>query len=396
MIKVFGITGTNGKTTASWMLRNILEKAAPCGLIGTIEYIAGNRHYLPENTTPGKKLLGKLLDEMSAQGINQCVMEVSSHGIVQNRTEGVLFYGAGFTNLSHDHLDYHGTMEQYYQTKKRLFMEESVCSAINVDDFYGKRLYGELKELYGFRNVKSFSLECPEADFYGKILNSNISGSEMVLYCNGSAVGKIRVPVPGEHFASDALLAAAMAIQANMPFPLIKSGIEDTKNIPGRMETVGSEDDTLGIVDYAHTPDSLEKLLQTVNCVKRGKILCVFGCGGFRDKTKRGIMGRIAGKYSDYCIITNDNPRGEPPENIAQAIEEGVHSAGCGYCIILDRYQAIKHAVSLSDKWDIIVVAGKGHENYQLSGSEIVPFNDKEVLKELLEKKYEKTYDETD
>jgi UDP-N-acetylmuramoyl-L-alanyl-D-glutamate--2,6-diaminopimelate ligase len=162
------------------------------------------------------------------------------------------------------------------------------------------------------------------------------------------------------------------------------------------MQFIGDPDDTLGIVDYAHTPDSLEKLLQAASQHRRGKMICVFGCGGFRDRGKRRIMGEIAGRYSDFCIITSDNPRGEPPENIALAIEEGMHPTGCGYSIILDRYQAIKRAVALADKWDTIVVAGKGHETYQISGDVCVPFNDKEVLKELLEKKYEKTYDERD
>ena len=165
--------------------------------------------------------------------------------------------------------------------------------------------------------------------------------------------------------------------------------------VPGRMERIGSDKDTLGIVDYAHTPDGMEKLLTTLSGFKRGKLLCVFGCGGFRDKGKRFLMGETAGTYSDYAIITNDNPRGEPPENICQDIEEGLRPTGCSYQIIFDRYQAIKRAVSLADKWDIIVVAGKGHETYQLSGDQKIPFDDRAVLKELLEKKYEKNYDET-
>ena len=162
------------------------------------------------------------------------------------------------------------------------------------------------------------------------------------------------------------------------------------------MELIGEEADTLGVVDYAHTPDGLEKLLSTLALFKRGRLICVFGCGGFRDKGKRPLMGEIAGNYSDYCVITNDNPRGEPPENICQSIEEGLYPTGCDYCILLDRYQAIKRAVSLATKWDIIVVAGKGHETYQLSGDEKLPFDDRKVLKELLENKYEKTYNETD
>ena len=191
------------------------------------------------------------------------------------------------------------------------------------------------------------------------------------------------------------MLAASMARQAGIEFSHLRAGLLEL-HVPGRMQQIGSEEDTLGVVDYAHTPDGLEKLLTTLSDLKRGRMLCVFGCGGFRDKGKREMMGRIAGFYSDYCIITNDNPRGEPPENIAQAIEEGLRPTGCPYCIVLDRYQAIKRAVSLADKWDIIVVAGKGHETYQLSGDQKLPFDDRKTLRELLEKKYEKTYGESD
>ena len=396
MIRVFGITGTNGKTTASWMLRNILKQTAPCGLIGTIEHITGKAHHVPCNTTPGKELLAQLLEEMSDAGVQQCVMEVSSHGLDQGRTDGIEFAGAGFTNLSRDHLDYHTSMEQYFQTKKKLFTKKGLQATVNIDDEYGRRLYEELLNRYGCRQIKSFSLEEPGADFCGRVAESDLSGSRLEFYDRGILQGEFKVKIPGRHFASDALLAAAMAARAGCSFEMIRKGIEETDRVTGRMDCVGSADDTLGIVDYAHTPDSLEKLLETVSELVRGRLICVFGCGGFRDKGKRRLMGEAAGRYSDYCIITNDNPRGEPPENIAQAIEEGVYSTGCEYSVILDRYQAIRRAVSLADKWDIIVVAGKGHETYQLSGNECIPFNDKEVLKELLEKKYEKTYDETD
>ncbi len=396
MIRVFGITGTNGKTTASWMLRSVLEQSAPCGLVGTIENIIGQRHYVPVNTTPGRKQMAELMTEMKNCAISQCVMEVSSHGIAQNRTADIEFAGLGFTNLSRDHLDYHGSMEEYFRVKKKLFTENPVDSAVNIDDLYGKRLYSELSETFGKDIVQNFSMEHHDADFYGKILKSGLGGTLMEVYENGKKHGEVSVSIPGKHFASNALLAALMARQAGIDFDQIKSGIESVESVAGRMELIGDREDTLGIVDYAHTPDSLEKLLETAAEMTRGKLLCVFGCGGFRDKGKRCQMGEVAGRCSDYCIITNDNPRGEPPENILQAIEEGVYPTGCGYCIIPDRYQAIRRAVSLADKWDIIVVAGKGHESCQFSGGESVPFSDRAVLKELLEKKYEKTYDETD
>lgn len=396
MTRVFGITGTNGKTTAACMLKEILRQGGePCALIGTIEYQIGNYQHIPVNTTPGKDLLRKLFCEMKEEGVRQCVMEVSSHGIDQGRIDDVQIDYAGFTNLSQDHLDYHKTMENYYQVKKRLFPRCRKGAAINWDDPYGKRLYTELRETVDNSRIKRYSLKDAAADYYGEIREQALWGSRFAFFEKGRLLGELAVAIPGEHFIYNGMLAASMARQAGAEFAHLRAGLS-ALHVPGRMQQIGNPDDTLGIVDYAHTPDGLEKLLTTLGGLKRGRLLCVFGCGGFRDKGKRKRMGKIAGTYSDYCVITNDNPRGEPPENIAQAIEEGLRPTGCPYCIVLDRYQAIKRAVSLADKWDIIVVAGKGHETYQLSGDQKLPFDDRRVLKELLEKKYEKTYGESD
>ncbi len=396
MTRVFGITGTNGKTTTACMLKEILEQAGKtCGLIGTIEYQIGGKRHIPVNTTPGRDLLRDLFAEMKEEGVEQCVMEVSSHGIDQGRIDDIRIDYAGFTNLSQDHLDYHKTMENYYQVKKQLFLRCTEGAVINGDDPYGKRLYAELRETVDNSSIKRYSLKDTAADYYGKILEKSLLRSRFQFFESGNLLGELEVSIPGEHFVYNAMLAASMARQAGIEFSHLRAGLLEL-HVPGRMQQIGSEEDTLGVVDYAHTPDGLEKLLTTLSELKRGRMLCVFGCGGFRDKGKREMMGRIAGFYSDYCIITNDNPRGEPPENIAQAIEEGLRPTGCPYCIVLDRYQAIKRAVSLADKWDIIVVAGKGHETYQLSGDQKLPFDDRKTLRELLEKKYEKTYGESD
>lgn len=396
MTRVFGITGTNGKTTTACMLKEILEQAGKtCGLIGTIEYQIGGKRHIPVNTTPGRDLLRDLFAEMKEEGVEQCVMEVSSHGIDQGRIDDIRIDYAGFTNLSQDHLDYHKTMENYYQVKKQLFLRCTEGAVINWDDPYGKRLYAELRETVDNSSIKRYSLKDTAADYYGKILEKSLLRSRFQFFESGNLLGELEVSIPGEHFVYNAMLAASMARQAGIEFSHLRAGLLEL-HVPGRMQQIGSEEDTLGVVDYAHTPDGLEKLLTTLSDLKRGRMLCVFGCGGFRDKGKREMMGRIAGFYSDYCIITNDNPRGEPPENIAQAIEEGLRPTGCPYCIVLDRYQAIKRAVSLADKWDIIVVAGKGHETYQLSGDQKLPFDDRKTLRELLEKKYEKTYGESD
>lgn len=396
MTRVFGITGTNGKTTTACMLKEILEQAGKtCGLIGTIEYQIGGKRHFPVNTTPGRDLLRDLFAEMKEEGVEQCVMEVSSHGIDQGRIDDIRIDYAGFTNLSQDHLDYHKTMENYYQVKKQLFLRCTEGAVINGDDPYGKRLYAELRETVDNSSIKRYSLKDTAADYYGRILEKSLLRSRFQFFESGNLLGELEVSIPGEHFVYNAMLAASMARQAGIEFSHLRAGLLEL-HVPGRMQQIGSEEDTLGVVDYAHTPDGLEKLLTTLSELKRGRMLCVFGCGGFRDKGKREMMGRIAGFYSDYCIITNDNPRGEPPENIAQAIEEGLRPTGCPYCIVLDRYQAIKRAVSLADKWDIIVVAGKGHETYQLSGDQKLPFDDRKTLRELLEKKYEKTYGESD
>lgn len=396
MTRVFGITGTNGKTTTACMLKEILEQAGKtCGLIGTIEYQIGGKRHIPVNTTPGRDLLRDLFAEMKEEGVEQCVMEVSSHGIDQGRIDDIRIDYAGFTNLSQDHLDYHKTMENYYQVKKQLFLRCTEGAVINGDDPYGKRLYAELRETVDNSSIKRYSLKDTAADYYGKILEKSLLRSRFQFFESGNLLGELEVSIPGEHFVYNAMLAASMARQAGIEFSHLRAGLLEL-HVPGRMQQIGSEEDTLGVVDYAHTPDGLEKLLTTLSELKRGRMLCVFGCGGFRDKGKREMMGRIAGSYSDYCIITNDNPRGEPPENIAQAIEEGLRPTGCPYCIVLDRYQAIKRAVSLADKWDIIVVAGKGHETCQLSGDQKLPFDDRKTLRELLEKKYEKTYGESD
>lgn len=393
-IKVFGITGTNGKTTVACILRNILMTAGfPCGLIGTIQHTIGNQNYEPVNTTPGADLLKEFFHQMTEENIDYCVMEASSHGIEQGRMDHIQIDYGGFTNLTQDHLDYHKTMEAYYQTKKKLFLRCTKGALVNLDNHYGMRLSKELKEEVSDIQVMTYSSKEKSADYYCKIESEDITGSQISIWEKGTKLGLVKMPIPGRHFIENAMLAVGLCRMEGIDFQYIALAIAELPKIPGRIELIGDAEDTLGIVDYAHTPDGLKKLLETTDRFKRGKVICVFGCGGFRDKGKRSIMGEIAGTYSDYCIITNDNPRGEPPENIAQAIEEGLYPTGCDYCIILDRYQAIKRAVLLASKWDTIVVAGKGHEKYQLTAGRKLPFDDSKLLKEMLEKKYEKTYD---
>lgn len=380
-LKVFGITGTNGKTTVSYILRNILKTAGKkSGLIGTISHQIGENEYESINTTPGEKLLLEYFSQMIESNTDCCVMEVSSHGLAQGRVDKINIDYAGFTNLTQDHLDYHHTMEEYYEAKKKLFLMSKQVNIINVDDPYGKRLFEELEKSGAARGV-AVSIEDKSAGFFGEIEESAVTGSKINFYENGNIIGNFTIKTPGRFSIYNAMLAAGLARCGGIGFDDVKSGIETLRGVPGRFEVIQGKNDVTAIVDYAHTPDALENILKTASEIQnKGRLLCVFGCGGNRDKDKRKKMGLIAGSYSDYVIITNDNPRSEDPEDIAAEIEEGVYDTGCDYHIILDRYQAIKRAASLCRKGDIIIIAGKGHESYQIIGNEKRPFNDKETV----------------
>ena len=382
-LKVFGITGTNGKTTVSYILRGILEASGKkCGLIGTISHHIGENVYESINTTPGEKLLLEYFSQMREANTDYCVMEVSSHGLAQGRVDKIDIDYAGFTNLARDHLDYHNTMEEYYEAKKKLFLMSKRANIINIDDAYGKRLFDELKSE---RNV-TVSIQDSSANYFGEVEESTVSGSKICFYENGNKTGAFTVKTPGRFSIYNAMLAAGLARCAGILPDDVRNGIQQLQRIPGRFEIIQKNDIT-AIVDFAHTPDALENILKTASETQsKGRLLCVFGCGGNRDKDKRKKMGVIAGTYSDYVVITNDNPRSEDPEDIAAEIEEGVYDTGCGYRVILDRYQAIKYAVSLCRKGDIIVIAGKGHETYQITGNEKRPFDDRQTVRIELEK----------
>ena len=333
MTDVFAITGTNGKTTASYMLRNILcYSGRKTGLIGTITHQIGEEDYSPVNTTPGKDLLRTYFDKMDSKHMDCCVIEASSHGLVQGRLDDTeISYGA-FTNLTQDHLDYHKTMEEYFRCKCLLFERNLKGGAVNAGD--------------------------------------------------------VRLSMPGVQFAYDALIAIGLAYEYGIEFDKIRAGIETLRSVPGRWQLVWDRDNIRAIVDFAHTPDALERLLKTARNLTDGQIICMFGCGGDRDTGKRFQMGEIAGRYSDYVIVTSDNPRGEDPEDITARIEEGVYSTGAAYSVIPDRKKAIRKAAVLARKNTLIIVAGKGHEKYQIIGDKKLPFDDVRILKEFLEEKY--------
>lgn len=383
-LEIIGVTGTNGKTTTTYLLSSIMEKAGKsCGLIGTISYKAGNVVKESTHTTPESYEVQKMFREMVDSGNKACAMEVSSHALYMGRVDGVVFDYGIFTNLTEDHLDFHKDFEEYYQAKKKLFYKVWGGGLINIDDAYGERMYGELKE-EGFR-VYSYSTEVREADYFAEVTYKTDTHSVIKVYHQGNYAAGMRINIPGAFSVYNALAAFSAAYESGIAPEQIVAGIESVKGVPGRFELVPNEKGVVVIVDYAHTPDALVKVLDTANEFKKARLICVFGCGGDRDKTKRPMMGKAAGDRCEFCVVTSDNPRTEEPEAILRDIEAGIRDTGCTYEMIPDRREGIRRALEIYQPGDVIIVAGKGHEDYQILGTEKIHFDDKEVIRELLE-----------
>ena len=384
-LKIFGITGTNGKTTVSYMIKSCLEsEGIPCGLIGTISYKIGEKEYESTRTTPESLDLQAIFNEMLNQDINYCVMEVSSHALQLGRVERIAFDYSIFNNLSQEHLDFHKDIEDYYQTKKRLFIKAVKAAIINIDDKYGERLNNELSNELTI-DIITCSLSNNKAVYYGEVVDKNEKTSKLNIYKNNNLLGRLEVHTPGVFSLYNALVTAACLYSAGIKFSSIQKGLAKLKGVPGRFELVENKMDIPVIVDYAHTPDALRNILLTAKDIVKGRLICVFGCGGDRDRSKRPIMGKVAGELSDYCIITSDNPRTEDQKQIAFDIEQGMKETACKYEVIEDRRKAINKALSIYEKGDLIVIAGKGHENYQIIGGAKTYFSDKETALELIE-----------
>lgn len=384
-IRVFGVTGTNGKTTVSFMIKNCLKaEGQTCGLTGTISYQVGDKEYEATYTTPESLDLQGIFAEIQKQQIPNCVMEVSSHALYLGRVDNIEFDYGIFTNLTQDHMDFHKNREEYYQAKKRLFSLVKKGAIINIDDESGRRLHQELGE-EGTLALISCSLKDKKADYYGEILERSERGSKLLIINKGIELGVVTIHSPGIFSLYNGLVAAACLHTAGISFAAIQKGLEDLKGVPGRFELIENSKNMVVIVDYAHTPDALEKVLRTAAEIVKGRLICIFGCGGERDITKRPLMGKIAGSYSDYCIITSDNPRTESQQQIATDIEGGLYETGCNYEIIEDRRKAIAKAVSIYRKGDLILIAGKGHETYQIIGGSKTYFSDQETVRELIE-----------
>ncbi len=381
LLKLVGVTGTNGKTSIATLLYRLFTKMGYCcGLLSTIANYVGEKRYETENTTPGPVELNSLLFQMTQAGCEYCFMEVSSHALDQQRTEGLEYTGAIFTNLTHDHLDYHKTFANYLNCKKSFFdnLSKDAFALVNADDRNGVVMVQNTK-------ARIYKYACrSNADFKTKIIERSIEG--MLLKINGQEVW---CRFLGDYNAANltAVYAAALLLGSNEDETI--RIMSELTSVAGRLEYFIGPDNIIAAVDYAHTPDALENVLKTLIALKpEGGVTCVFGCGGNRDRTKRPEMGAIAGKYADRVIVTSDNPRNEDPVGIIKEIKEGMDiKMRAKSLFITDRAEAIRTSILTANPGSIILVAGKGHEDYQIINGVKHHFDDKEIILETFEDK---------
>jgi UDP-N-acetylmuramoyl-L-alanyl-D-glutamate--2,6-diaminopimelate ligase len=382
-MKVIGVTGTKGKTTVAYLMRSVLKRAgAVVGMIGTVEIDDGKMVVPAEMTTPGVVELVELFGRMKGNGVEYVVMEVSSHSLHQHRVGGIEFAVGIFTNLTGDHLDYHGTMEEYAAAKGMLFegLREGAVAVVNSDDAWGEKM------VRGCRGkVSRYSLNGP-ADWVAEIPSMSASGMEMEIRGPGGISQRFSSPLVGRHNAYNTLSVLAGAHALGIPLDKIIDGLDDMEGVPGRLQPVvpkgqGRQGMRFQVlVDYAHTHDSLENVLKAIRATMgKGRVICVFGCGGDRDRTKRPKMAAVAERLADRVIVTSDNPRTEDPESIIAEVRAGFSSNVSGKVWVEpDRRAAIRMAIAMADSGDVVLIAGKGHENYQIIGTTKHHFDDVE------------------
>ena len=385
-----GITGTNGKTTTAFMLRGILEaEGRQTGLLGTVKRIVGGREEEVVRTTPEAIDLQATFRRMLDGGDQACVMEVSSHALTLGRSAGISFDVKAFTNLTQDHLDFHADMEDYFAAKRILFASQSPGVAIvNVDDRYGRRLADELRDLR--RELVTFSAAGGNADFRASEVEFDAAGARFRCVApDGEAT--VAMPLPGHFNVENALAAIAAAGALDIGVDRAAAALAGTDRVPGRFEPIDEGQPFTVLVDYAHTPDSLENVLRAARRVTKSRLICVFGCGGDRDREKRPLMGGIGAELSDLCVVTSDNPRSEDPDAIIAQILEGIPDRA-HVSVEPDRRAAIALAVDAARPGDTVVIAGKGHEQGQeFEGGRKIPFDDREVSAEELRRLRAKT-----
>ncbi len=388
-LTLVGVTGTNGKTTVTHLIRDVLQGLGhKTGLIGTIETDLGDIFFPAKYTTPDPLSFYSILSQMADAGCQYVVMEVSSHGLDQKRVAGCRFAVGVFTNLTQDHLDYHQTMEAYFQAKKRLF---SLCDqgVVNLDDSYGRRLLSEAP-----CPLKSFSTSLDEADYTAKSVELRADGSAFAFVGCGM-IARVKFPVPGEFSVSNAMAAISACLALGCDLQKTVSILSASPGVPGRFEVLKTDTPYTVIRDYAHTPDAIEKILQALRAVTDGRIMILFGCAGNRDRKKRAQMTDIAAKLADFVVLTSDNPRSEDPLQIIEDAKPGLLQHQTPYRIIPDRYEAIRWALGHCQEGDTLLLAGKGHEDYQVLAHGTIHFDEREVVAELLARGIpEKTEDE--
>jgi UDP-N-acetylmuramoyl-L-alanyl-D-glutamate--2,6-diaminopimelate ligase len=377
-IKVVGVTGTNGKTTISYLIEAIAEESGQaCGVIGTINYRYKGKIIAAKNTTPGPGELQGLLKKMYMQKVKYCAMEVSSHALDQERVAGINFRHAIFTNLTQDHLDYHKNLENYFLAKAKLFctLPQTSSAIINNDDKYSSRIRQLTKArvlTYGIKN---------KSDVMAKDIRCRMQSTEFSLVAPKVKI-RIKTNLVGRHNIYNILAAVAWGLSERLSLRKIKSAIEKFKNVPGRLEKVSRLKGSNIFVDYAHTPDALFNVISALRPLVKGKIYVIFGCGGERDKLKRPQMGKVVTELADYAIITSDNPRSEDPVKIIKDITQGIKKSN--YCLIPQRHLAIRKGLSLIKQGDCLLIAGKGHEDYQIFKNKVLKFSDRKVVQECL------------
>lgn len=383
-MRLIGITGTNGKTTTSYIMDSIWkEEGSRSGIIGTIEITYGDVNITASMTTPDSIELTRLLGNMRDNETDTVSMEVSSHALDRNRPDGCHFDVAVFTNLSQDHLDYHGSIENYYSSKKKLFTnllnkseKPGKLAVINADDQYGAKLVEETQ-----CKTVTYSVKSKNCDIYPSDYELSASGIKAEIVTPKGNIN-LNSELIGEHNLYNILAAVGSATGLDTPLSIIESALSGKINVPGRLERIENGDGINVLVDYAHTHDALENVLSALAPFKKRKIITVFGCGGDRDRGKRPRMGKVSAAYSDFVIITSDNPRTEDPDEIIEEIEAGLKSINFNeknYIKIKDRKEAIEYALDMADENDIVLLAGKGHEDYQIVGNKRFDFDDRQV-----------------
>ena len=386
-LKLVGITGTNGKTTTTYLTFALAEANGEKGaMLTTVEYRIGEKSEPAVRTTPEASDTNRFLRCALKDNCQMAVMETSSQAIDLHRCDALRFRVAVFTNLTRDHLDYHLTMENYYDAKKKLFDgrlgEAPQSSVINIDDEWGKQLADELKS--NGQNVITFAQNNP-ADLTAKNVEVSLMKGTSFDLTTPNGIRKITSPLVGKPHVYNMLSATAVALELGYDLDKISQGLKMCVGAPGRFERVAHDGDFAVVVDYAHSDDALLNTLKTARELTSGRIITVFGCGGDRDKTKRQPMGEVAGRHSDLVIVTSDNPRTENPLKIIQEIEIGLKETDCPYLEISDRREAIHQAIRRAKPGDVVLIAGKGHETYQIIGNDKFHFDDREIAREALE-----------